>query len=128
MTKEKMTAEELQTALMHFTGTEQWYRVSLTGIVTDGVKFLCDKAECYWLIDVITSYYPRMKIGSFAMVKLTVNQETGEGKFIMVDSFDDDGKTYNYCYAKQTIPFTDFPLPEINLYIEKGIICLPSER
>ncbi len=45
------------TALAHFTGTTQWYRNRMfpAYTYTDGVKFLAEEAECYWLIDYVFS-------------------------------------------------------------------------
>lgn len=30
--------------------------------------------------------------------------------------------------VSQQIPYTDFPLPEIQLYFERGVLILPSEH
>lgn len=46
------------------------------------------------------------------------------GDGAVVTATDGDGKTI----ARQSIPYTDFPLPEITLYYENNTICLPSER
>ena len=35
--------------LSQFTGTTQYYRILPTFVVTDGVKYLMEEAECYWL-------------------------------------------------------------------------------
>jgi len=43
--------------LQHFTGSEKFYRHPLFRIFvyTEGVQFLAEKAEAYWLIDYILS-------------------------------------------------------------------------
>ena len=48
-----MTQEELERNLAHFTGTEEYTRAKYPGInllLTDGAKYLCDNAKCYWLM------------------------------------------------------------------------------
>ena len=41
----------LQTALSQFTGTAQYWRVARQFVITDGVKFLAESLQCFWLID-----------------------------------------------------------------------------
>ena len=47
----KIAKQQLLDNLSQFTGTTQYYRVLPTFVVTDGVKYLMDEAECYWLAD-----------------------------------------------------------------------------
>ncbi len=44
-------------------GTENYYRHSLVPnfLFTDGVKYLAENAECFWLIDIIASYQAMAK-------------------------------------------------------------------
>lgn len=39
-----------------FTGTESYHLFSPGFFVTDGVKFLCENAECFWLLNIIYSF------------------------------------------------------------------------
>ena len=43
--------------LRQFTGTTQWYRNPFFPkcLYTDGIKYLAEHAECYWLLDYIFS-------------------------------------------------------------------------
>lgn len=45
--------------LRQFTGTEHYYRFGLSPNVlcTDGVKFVADECQSFWLLDAIASYY-----------------------------------------------------------------------
>jgi hypothetical protein len=52
----KVTETPLRLDLDQFTGTELYHKVGPRLIITDGVKYLCDKTGCYWLMDVIGSY------------------------------------------------------------------------
>lgn len=120
--------------LAQFTGTENWYR-HWTGALTytDGVKYLAGEGGAYWLIDAIASHQtsPGMKrdprLRDFQLWHLHVS---------------DSGKAHLRCQAdigkpdaiSQWIPYTDFPLSYIRLYVEAGgpegkpVLMLPSER
>ncbi|MCB8789014.1 DUF6876 family protein [Planktothrix agardhii] len=45
-----LTAEQLKTELSQFNGTENYYKHSLGFSYTDGINFLAENAECYWLL------------------------------------------------------------------------------
>ncbi len=45
-----------ETDLNQFTGTECYYAYLVGLKLTDGVKFMADKAGAYWLLDIIASY------------------------------------------------------------------------
>lgn len=42
--------------LGQFCGTEQYYQTHPSFCITDGVRFLCENAECFWLTDIMSSY------------------------------------------------------------------------
>jgi hypothetical protein len=118
-----MTQKELLQNLPQFTGTTQWYRHSFfrACLYTDGVQFLAEKAECYWLLDHIfaNQALPKVKSEPFQrwIIKLL-----DEGCTITVD--DGNGKVIK----KWTIPFTTFPLAEFTLYFTDNVLLLPSEN
>ncbi|MFK7748520.1 MAG: DUF6876 family protein [Kordia sp.] len=114
--------QKLQHELKQFTGTEQYYKNPLFSsfVFTDGVKYLAEQAEAYWLIDYVMSnqYDLYLAIEPFQIwtIKVTNNQanivvEDGNGKEL---------KKYN-------IAFTDFPLDEITLWFTDRTLLLPSE-
>jgi hypothetical protein len=110
--------------LRQFTGTDQWYRHSLNRNVlyTDGVQYLAEHAGAYWLIDEIAiaqRYETRVKAEEFQSWKLVVTNSTATLSC-------DDGNG-NVVFSKH-IEFTDFPLPEIELWVEGNVILLPSEH
>lgn len=114
---------EIQSIIDHASGTEAYHRFSpIPGfpVVTDGVKALAEAAECYWLLDLIGSYQGNQKLDpAFQVWRLEVNHD------------DDSAVAYGFNDADliimQTIPFTDFPLDEVDLFLMDGIILLPSE-
>jgi hypothetical protein len=57
---------------------------------------------------------------------LDADHEGRKGELICTDG-GMDGCEANVVYS-ETIPFTDFPLEEIELCNDGGILCLPGER
>jgi hypothetical protein len=126
-TTETLTAAELR----QFTGTENWYKygfLSPKTTYTDGIKYLVEKAGAYWLLDVIVSHQISKKVRSeeFQVWKLRKDRE-GNGCMITAEDGND------HVIAKQHVEYTDFPLPEIDLWMAVGgpnggpVIMLPSE-
>jgi hypothetical protein len=130
----KKTPEEIESGLAQFYGTEGYTRLSpLHGrlVCTDGVVWLAENAECFWLIDAIASYQrDAMKDESLQSIqfwKLTVKDRLG----ILICERDEGDVAFT-----QTIRFTNFPLPEIKIWVEAGsvgdkpvMVCLlPSEH
>lgn len=111
----------MQIDLEQFTGTENWYKHALSGYVyTDGVKYLAEKAEAYWLIDkilIITRY--KKKLQEWRSWILTVNQD----KTAMLECGDgNDNSLY-----KEKLDYTDFPLNKVEIWFTNGTLFLPSE-
>jgi hypothetical protein len=111
--------------LSQFTGNENVYRVSpiTRGVITDGVKYLADTAEAYWLVQDILIYQlePKIRKEPFQVWKLTKNK-SGDGAKLTCEDGD-----YNKVFST-AIRYTDFPLPEITLWFENNTLMLPSER
>ena len=110
--------------LAQFSGTENYYRCHSL-LLTDGVFYLAEKAECFWLMDVIWSHAIEKRWygkEDFITCKLTVQDTIGDVVF-------DDGN--GKILVMQHIPFTDFPLNQIQLYIVRGernlVVMLPGE-
>jgi len=140
--KRAQLASELEAELPHFTiclanRTEEYHRVvypwlrNTQFLLTDGVKHLVDKAgviggTAYWLIDILASYQRTkpVKDEPFQVWKLTVKDSAGK-----VTCDDGNGRTM---VATQEIPFVDFALDEVTLYITSDefngiVVMLPSE-
>ncbi len=114
--------EEIRKELAFFTGSEEFYKAYPKVLITDGVKFLADRAECYWIIDLIFSYQSikKVKDEAFQVYDLKVNLEEQSAIMICTDG------NKNTLY-EQRIPFTTFPLESIKLYFTNEVILLPSE-
>jgi hypothetical protein len=121
--KEQLAKEydlrNIKSHLTGFTGTEHYYKSDCIQY-TDGVKYLAEVCQCYWLIDIVSSYqyHKIIKQEPFQVYKLTVKDEKGhleisEGNDIVL--------------ATQEIEYTDFPLSEMTLWCIDKILILPSE-
>ncbi len=129
-----LSPEKLHANLAQFTGTETWYRYrfgqTTLAYYTDGVKYLADNADCYWLLTEIVSVQTETKIHRepFQVWHLQVDEEWGA-------TLECEDGNDNVVFTKN-IPFTDFPLKEITIWVEYGemeeaykpILLLPSEH
>ena len=118
-----MDKEELRIALTKFTGTANYYRHWTRAFhYTDGVAFLADNAGAYWLLDHIAAMQKRARrdpaLREFQAWRLTVSEKRG----MIACLRDEDDEAF-----VDELPFTDFPLPEITLYLSNGVLHLPSE-
>ena len=109
--------------LAQFTGTQTYTRITLRHLLTDGARYLSDHAQCYWLMDAVASHLD--EIGTqdwFVLVRLELEGTTATVIY-------EDGNGHEH--ARQAIPYTDFPLDEIQLYAcwdtEHWVIMLPGE-
>jgi hypothetical protein len=109
--------------LNQFIGSEHWYQHSLVRSITytDGAKYVADHGGAYWLLDEIALAQKSsgaVKAEPFQVWKLTVADHEG-----VLTCDDGDG----HIVYQKPIPFTDFPLPEIEFYFTDNVILLPSE-
>ena len=112
-------------ALLQFTGTINYYK-HLSGYkYTDGIHYLVEHGAA-WLVDKIlftTKHTARLQLQDyqeFTSWKLTVNDDHTA---ILVAEDGNGHKIYS-----EKINYTDFPLKEISLWFEGGVLLLPSEH
>lgn len=136
-----------QEDLRQFTGTAQYWKSGLPWhpfLYTDGVQYLAERGQAYWLLDLIGSWQaePAIKndpiLGEMQFWTLTVNEDKSAIAICERDSGD--------VAAKQVLEYTDFPLPTVRLYLahmvnywnyssgqgprttaDYGVLLLPSE-
>lgn len=112
--KRQLTALDLQ----QFTGTVNHYKHGTSNVrFTDGVFYLADQGGAFWLIDAIVSYHRQE---TFQIWELHKNEDN-TATLTMVE---DTGLPV---LVKQEIPYTDFPLDSIRLYLIKNVLMLPTE-
>jgi len=100
-------------------------------LYTDGVKYLAENAKAYWILDAIASWQSEFIIKSdqdlsqIQFWKLKVNSD--KSAFLICE------RDLDETVITQKIPFTDFPLRDISLYLcdmwlGQGVLTLPSEH
>jgi hypothetical protein len=109
--------------LNRFIGSQHYYRLNRKCLLTDGTHYLAETVGAFWLMDAAASYL--LELGTddwFVQVKLMV---TGSSAELTLE----DGN--GHVRARQVIPYTDFPMPQQNLYAcwdgELWVLMLPSE-
>ncbi|PZF72590.1 DUF6876 family protein [Taibaiella soli] len=106
--------------LTEYTCTEHYYK-HLYGIVyTDGVRALCHQFECYWFLDLIVSYQPRLKDEEFQLWCL-VRHEDESATVTCTDGNDKE-------MVRQQVDWTDFKATEAAVWVEFNVVLLPSEH
>ena len=122
--------------LDQFTGDDIRYMHPLNKkvIYTPGVRYLAQKAQAYWLIDAIASYFGSdimnqamskdSRLKSLQFWRLDVN----DGKAVLIANADAGEEPF----VRQDIAFTDFPLPKVEIWAgfdgSFWTIYLPSEH
>jgi hypothetical protein len=118
-----MLANDFYAILNTFIGTTHYYRHWSGMRFTDGVKFLADTTNCYWFLDVIASGQAKAlrdpALREFQLWELRVADRAAT----VVCSRDSDDEAF-----RQDIEYTDFPFRYVHVYVENGIILLPSEH
>ena len=114
-----MTPEAIEKDLAQYHGTETWWKQDvLPGIVyTDGVKRMLALCKAYWLLLEIGMNYTKKE--EFQVWILTKHPNESA----LLSMGDGNGN----CFFHKTIPFTDFPLKEIKLFLTDGVLMLPCE-
>ena len=113
-----LSKKEIQEGLAQCHCSENyWKNDALCFQYTDGIKFLHESCEAYWLLIAISGYSRKepfqlwqLKVKENCSAVLTMREDTGQPTKV-----------------RQEIVYTDFPLQEISIYLIDGILLLPSE-
>jgi hypothetical protein len=121
-----------QEKLDSFTGTEGYRWSDFKRLkLTDGAAFLQDNGAA-WLITAIESYQgiEKFKNVEFQLWELTLTGEKmldGSGAEAVMAALTCKEDSDQPILVRQEIPYTDFPLDSIKLYVQNGVLLLPSE-
>ena len=111
--------------LAQFYCTEEYHKYWLPVLtMTDGAYYLYRNGAA-WLIDAIASYQTKKflssrKLREFQLWELRV----GPNKTAVLTCREDSGRDP---VVTQEIPYTDFPIPYIKLYLIERVLLLASE-
>ena len=110
----------LQNDLNHFSGTEQYYKLSFTPLLsTDGVKYFADTGQAYWLIGDISAIH-LLKRRKYDFIAVTVKSSGGD----VIAKYTDGNK---YQFFKQEYTHSDLPDGEYKFFICNDVLMLASE-
>ena len=118
--------------LKGFSGTMQYHRVTLGNLkATDGIAFLCEKAKCFWLMDIIQSAQAGFKDTGFIIWAVF---KDGEGAVVKAYSDTEEDGTFSNekLLYSQEIKHTDFPFKDLgnffDFYQEGDVLLLKGEH
>ncbi|MFL1012564.1 DUF6876 family protein [Flavisericum labens] len=114
--------------LQYFNGSEVFYQIPLLRTrFTDGIKYLADAAECFWLVTdssvVAKSLRDRSSWVTIDFKRLPKDKREASGyeaEIIYSDGNDNVLERHGY-------NVTDFPLDELRLFFVNDTLMLPSE-
>ena len=112
---------ELENIMSYCYGTENYYKIPQYSFnYTDGVKTFCEKADAYWLLDIVASisrHYKQMH-EDFIIIDLIV----GEDNKATITFEDTKG-----IFFKQEIPFTDCSKGLWKFYFDNNVFFWNGE-
>lgn len=124
----KNKANEIKTGLQHFHGSETIYQIPLTRTrYTNGIKYLANSAECYWLITdtsiMAKSLLPKSYFITIDFKRLSLKEQKIQGCEAVITYGDGNDNVL----AKHKYNVTDFPLDELRLFFVDDTLMLPGE-
>lgn len=124
----KTQVNKIKTELQQFIGSETFYKIPLIGTkFTDGIKYLADAAECFWLVtDVSVIAKSLMHKSYFVTVdfKRLSEKEREESQCEALINYSDGN---GHIFETHKYHVTDFQLDELRLFFIDGTLMLPSE-
>lgn len=121
----KIPPKEFSKRLQEFHGTQEYHSHKLNNdlglLLTDGCHFIREKAAggAYWLFDLILSYQLKLRKHRFQVWKL----EKQPDKTWFVECSDGNG---NFLIG-QEVPYSDFPIDIVSIWVVDGVALLPNE-
>lgn len=122
MQNERMTPEQIREQLAQCSGTESHYHHFSGLLYTDGIKLMAELCGAYWLIDVIASLQLRCRRDPMLRdMQFWFLRKVEDGWELVCERDEGD------IAFKQRIDFSDFPLNEIQIWVQDDVMLLPSE-
>ncbi len=121
-----MESKQLLNELQKFSGTEHYYTSTFKRLLlTDGIHYLREQANCYWLIDIVESVQHLNNIkhnDAFIVWKI----EKHESDKATITAWADTPYRSDLLY-KQELEYTDFLLEDFEFYQCSNVLLLKSE-
>lgn len=118
--------------LAYYTCTDAYYKTLYTVnghrlVYTDGVKYVAETANCYWLIDMVMAHtytiYKNKRIDEDQKRLLVCRLAVGDNDHAVFQVTDGNDNIL----ATQEIQYTDFPAKLFTIWVQNGVAMLPSE-
>ena len=124
----KAQVHEIKEGLQHFHGSEMFYQIPLIRTrFTNGLKYLANVAECFWLITDVSviakSLLNRSHFITIDFKRLSEEEQDYTGYEAEIIYSDGNGNIFEI----HRYNFTDFPLDELRLYFVDNTLMLTSE-
>lgn len=115
---EELTHEQLHTELQRFTGSVEYF--AYNGVyLTEGVRYLAERAQCFWLLDIIWSIHAMINTRERVICRL----EMKEGNTAIFTATEYLGEAI---YIQEVIA-PDFPAKFVEIYVADGLLYLARE-
>lgn len=119
---------QLKENLAAFNGTESFHKIPLLNtVITDGIKFLADNANCFWLVTdtsvIAKSLMNRSTLITIDFKKLSDEMQVASGYDAIIEYSDGN----DHILESHKYHSTDFPLETIRLFSTNNTLMLPSE-
>ena len=124
----KAQVNEILEGLQHFHGSETIFQIPLTRTrYTNGIKYLANAAECFWLITdtsiIAKSLMDKSYFITIDFKRLSLEEQDAMGhEAVIIYSNGNDNVLEKHKYN-----FTDFPLDELRLFFVDNTLMLPNE-
>ena len=116
----KMQSEDLELReLDNYLGTEQYHRIFLDTIATDGVIYIMQNGYSWFVTDAISVIKYKFANESFLSIDLRVNTENNTADMIISDG-------NSHVMYKQHYKYTDAKR-DLTLYYTGGVLMLSGE-
>ena len=120
-----MNVKTIERNLKQFYCTSQYHKHLQPGmspiLISDGVKYVRDSLEAFWLLDAILSYQCDKEIRKIGFQKWILKQHNKDMSWEL-QCYDDEK-----IVVSQKIEYSSFPLPKIELWLLQNICILPGE-
>jgi hypothetical protein len=107
-------------ALRHYCCMDNYYKFTYGMLLTDGSKALADEFQCYWFLDIISSYQPQLQKEDFQVWHLKKYDDDSA----LVTCEDGNGKKL----VSQVVDYTDSKATTATVWVEDKVILIPTEH